>query len=276
MAPRGRCNRRMSGRIRCLRAIVLVVLVCGGCAQPVRDPQARWVPSPNHDARRPVLVVLHATEQASVERSLDTLRGRNRHGPVSAHYLVGRDGALLQLVGDERRAWHAGVGRWGAITDLNSASIGIELDNDGASDFTDAQFRTLVRLLEDLCRRHRIPRSQVIAHADLAPTRKRDPGARFPWAALAAAGFGIWPPDEAEPAPPGFDAALALAALGYPMEAPGAALRAFRRRFRGIETGLDAAAPFDPDDEDRRLLHALTRRPGLAGGDDPGSARLRE
>src|SRR5678816_4635739 len=90
---------------------------------------AHWVPSPNHDVRGPILIVLHATEQDSVQESLDTLRTRNSGGPVSAHYLVGRDGALYQLIDDERRAWHAGPGRWGTITDVNSASIGIELDN---------------------------------------------------------------------------------------------------------------------------------------------------
>ena len=112
--------------------LVLACLLLAACAQaPVRNPLATWVPSSNYDTRRPVIIVLHATEQGSAQESLDTLRSRNSGGKVSAHYLIGEDGRLYQLVADAERAWHAGGGRWGTITDLNSASIGIELDNDG-------------------------------------------------------------------------------------------------------------------------------------------------
>lgn len=253
------CNRR-GQRLQCgmaLRPLLVAVLAAAlaACAQaPPRNPLARWVPSDNHDARDPVLIVLHATEQNSVQRSLDTLRSRNSTGPVSAHYLIGRDGALYQLVAEERRAWHAGAGSWGTITDVNSASIGIELDNDGGAAFPPAQVATLLRLLDDICRRHGIPRGQVIAHADMAPTRKRDPGRLFPWRQLAAAGFGRWPRAlDAEP-PPGFDALLALRALGYPMDDPAAAIRAFHRHYRGIDS--DGAAL---DAQDARILYALTR-----------------
>lgn len=141
---------------------------------------ATWVPSENHNARKAILIVIHATEQESVEISLETLRTRNSGGPVSAHYLIGRDGKLYQLVRDDRRAWHAGPGSWGTITDINSTSIGIELDNNGVDLFTVAQIEKLLVLLDDLCRRLDIPRRQVIAHADLAPARKRDPGHHFP------------------------------------------------------------------------------------------------
>ncbi|GAA4857469.1 N-acetylmuramoyl-L-alanine amidase [Luteimonas vadosa] len=227
-----------------------------GCAHgPARNPMAQWVPSPNHEPRKPQLVVVHYTEQDSVERSLDTLRTRNRFGRVSAHYLVGRDGALYQLVADEDRAWHAGAGRWGTITDVNSASIGIELDNDGASPFPKAQIDTLLRLLDDLCTRHRIPRHQVIGHADLAPARKRDPGPLFPWRRLAEAGFGTWPDADAttEAVPEGFDPLLALRLLGYSMREPDAAIRAYRMRYRGDEADT-------LDDSDVRILHALVRQ----------------
>ncbi|KAF1686970.1 N-acetylmuramoyl-L-alanine amidase [Pseudoxanthomonas broegbernensis] len=229
---------------------LLVLLLCACAQAPSRNPMAAWVPSPNHDARRATLVVLHATEQDSVERSLRTLRSGHRGGPVSAHYLVGADGGLYQLVEDSRRAWHAGGGRWGAIADLNSASIGIELDNDGAEPFPPAQIDALLRLLDDLCTRLRIPRHAVIAHADLAPTRKRDPGPRFPWARLAQAGFGLWPdPAHGEP-PPGFDPWLAMQAVGWPLDDPDAAVRAYRRHYRG-----DEAATLDA--QDRRILYSL-------------------
>src|SRR5690606_23532967 len=122
------------------------------------------------------LIVVHATEEGSAEQALHTLRTANSGGPVSSHYLVGRDGAIYQLVDDGDRAWHAGAGHWGTVTDLNSASIGIELDNDGESPFAQAEIDALIRLLDDLCTRLGIPRDAIIAHADLAPDRKRDPG----------------------------------------------------------------------------------------------------
>src|SRR5690606_17110821 len=105
----------------------------------------------NFGPRQPVLIVIHATEQDGVQESLDTLRTRNSGGPVSAHYLIGDDGTLYQLVADLDRAWHAGPGRWGTITDVNAASIGIELDNDGEEPFAQAQIDSLLRLLDDLC-----------------------------------------------------------------------------------------------------------------------------
>lgn len=241
---------------------LLAIAVLAGCAhEHARNPLAEWVPSPNHDVRDPVIVVIHATEQDSVAESLETLRTRNAGGPVSAHYLVGDDGRIYQLVPDALRAWHAGGGRWGTITDLNSASIGIELDNDGSEPFTSAQIGSLVRLLEELATRHGIPRTAVIAHADMAPMRKRDPGAHFPWATLAEAGFGHWPEGELVDPPPDFDPWMALRLLGYsladttPGDERAAAARAFHRHFRGIDDGDDPGATLDA--EDARILHAL-------------------
>lgn len=253
----------------CLAALVVGAVWLSGCAL-LRAPwrvgadDAQWVRSGNHDPRHPVIVVLHATEQASVEASLDTLRGANSGGPVSAHYLVGRDGTVYQLVDERRRAWHAGGGSWGTITDLNSTSIGIELDNDGSAAFPPKQIASLLRLLEDVCARQGIPHRQVIGHADLAPWRKRDPGARFPWRQLAEAGFGAWPAADAGEPPPQFEGWVALQLLGYPMRDPQAALRAFRLHFRGVD---DAVTPMQA--EDRRILYGLVgeawRREAEAG-----------
>jgi N-acetylmuramoyl-L-alanine amidase len=234
-------------------------LLCAACAHAPHNPLAHWVPSPNFEPRRAVLIVLHATEQGSVEESLDTLRTRNSGGPVSAHYLIGRDGARYQLVADDQRAWHAGPGRWGTITDVNSASIGIELDNDGASPFPPQQIDSLLVLLSDLCTRLDIPRTQIVAHADFAPTRKRDPGARFPWQRLAEAGFGAWPRAPLVEPPADFDPWQALRLLGYPLDqddSPGrtATVRAFHCHFRGDEGEL-------LDAQDARILYALMPPP---------------
>jgi N-acetylmuramoyl-L-alanine amidase len=239
-------------QIRFLLPLLACLLFAACASTGVRSPLATWVPSPNHNARAPVVIVLHHTDQHSVQESLDTLRSANSGGKVSSHYLVGADGHIYQLVGDDRRAWHAGPGRWGTITDLNSASIGIEIDNDGDTPFAPAQIAALIRLLEDLCTRLRIPPSQIIAHADLAPSRKQDPSRFFPWQTLAEAGFGVWPRAADGPAPPGFDAWLALQAFGYPMDDRAAAVGAFHRRFRGRD---DLSA--DLDAEDARILHSL-------------------
>ncbi|ALJ26557.1 N-acetyl-anhydromuramyl-L-alanine amidase [Stenotrophomonas acidaminiphila] len=239
---------KMSTKLLLPAALLALLTACGHA--PPRNPLAGWVPSPNQDVRRPNLIVIHFTEQESVQQSLDTLRGRNSGGPVSAHYLIGADGTRYQLVSDERRAWHAGAGCWGPFTDLNSASIGIELDNDGKSPFAEAQVQSLLLLLDDLCTRLRIPRSQIIGHQDLAPTRKPDPGPLFPWKRLADAGFGRWPAADAPPAPDGFDPWTALRLIGYPLDDRAATVRAFRNHFRGQDgTELDA--------EDLRILHAL-------------------
>ncbi|GHH59136.1 MULTISPECIES: N-acetylmuramoyl-L-alanine amidase [Gammaproteobacteria] len=234
---------------------VLMAALLASCAHVARNPMAQWVPSPNHNPRQPVLIVLHHTEQDSVEQSLRTLRTRNSGGRVSAHYLVGKDGALYQLVPDSERAWHAGAGRWGTIGDVNSASIGIELDNNGHEPFAPEQIATLLRLLDDLCTRLRIPRSEVIGHADLAPGRKTDPSRFFPWDRLAAAGFGLWPDPADGPAPAGFDPWLGLQALGYPLDDPAAAAGAFHRHFRGRD---DLGGTLDA--EDARILHSLLRQ----------------
>ena len=236
-------------RSLCLAALVLLLGACAHSAP--RNPLATWVPSKNFDERRPVVIVLHYTEQDSVEQSLETLRSRNSGGRVSSHYLVGKDGKTYQLVSDAKRAWHAGAGSWGAITDVNNASIGIEIDNDGKSPFPDAQIDSLIVLLRDLTTRLRIPPTQIIGHSDLAPTRKIDPGPLFPWKRLHDAGFGLWPADPTQDPPAGFDPWLALQAIGYSTDNRADMVRAFRHRFRGMEgTELDA--------EDLRILHALT------------------
>ncbi|MHA6204163.1 N-acetylmuramoyl-L-alanine amidase [Dyella soli] len=246
------------GRVAWLALLLALLSAC--VPAPVRNPLAQWVPSPNVDARRPVLIVLHFTNEHSAQQALDTLRTANRGGPVSAHYLIGDDGRIYQLVADEQRAWHAGAGRWGTITDVNSASIGIELDNDGDSPFAAAQIDSLLRLLGDLTTRLRIPRTQVIGHEDLAPGRKDDPGPRFPWQQLADAGFGLWPRGPLVDPPPEFDPWMALGLVGYPLDNRPAAVRSFHHHFRGMDSDT-------LDSQDLRVLYALSRQ--LGGADTP-------
>jgi N-acetylmuramoyl-L-alanine amidase len=203
---------------------------------PLLQPNAlsEFVPSDNLDLRKPSLIVLHHTEMASFEAALKTLQTQNPLGRVSAHYLIGRDGRIAQLVPDGARAWHAGVSRWNGRADLNSSSIGIELDNDGQSAFPDVQVQALSALLQDLCQRLGIDKTQVIAHSDVAPERKRDPSEFFPWETLAKAGFGRWPRQRFEELPqasPHFDPWLALALIGYDLSNRGATAAAFRRHF---------------------------------------------
>ena len=255
-----RLTMRFSSCTRAVRLAAMLVLIASlaACATVPRNPLATWAPSPNHDIRRPVLIVLHFTDEHSVQQSLHTLQTANSGGPVSAHYLIGADGRIYQLVSDQLRAWHAGSGRWGTITDLNSASIGIELDNDGHSAFAQPQIDSLLRLLTDLTDRLHIPRTQIIGHQDLAPTRKDDPGPLFPWKELAAAGFGRWPQGTLVDPPTGFDPWMALAVVGYPLDDRIAAVRAFHNHFRGI--GGD-----ELDSQDLRILWNLVQQIEASG-----------
>lgn len=254
--------RRRPARVRCLTRLALwscLALLAACAITPPRNPLATWRPSPNYNTRQPVLIVLHFTDEDSVQQALHTLRTHNSGGPVSAHYLIGDGGHIYQLVTDPMRAWHAGSGRWGTITDLNSASIGIELDNDGHAPFAPAQITSLLRLLTDLSARLHIPPSQVIGHQDLAPARKNDPGPLFPWAQLAAAGFGRWPQGPLCDPPAGFDPWMALGLVGYPLDDRPAAAHAFRNHFRGLQGDtLDA--------QDLRVLYNLAQQ--IDGGGD--------
>lgn len=220
-------------------------------------------PSPNHGERRggvrPDLIVLHYTGMASCAESRARLC--DPLAEVSAHWLIDRDGRAEQLVDETHRAWHAGAGSWGTVTDVNSRSIGIELQNTGAEPFPEPQMAALERLLSDIMARWRIAPQRVIAHSDMAPTRKIDPGPRFDWRRLARQGLSVWPQDEAQAEP----TALwdALRAFGYPDTAEDALLNAFRLRFRPQATGPASTADAGP------ALDLATRFP--VDGPPPGA-----
>ena len=202
-------------------------------------------PSPNFGERRGragvELVVLHYTAMPSCAEALERLC--DPAAEVSAHYLIDADGTVLSLVDEAARAWHAGAGEWRGAGDVNSRSIGIELANTGREPFAEPQMAALERLLAEVLGRHGLGPETVIAHSDMAPERKGDPGARFDWRRLALQGLAVWPdPPDAPGLAPDMAGFLAdLRAFGYPEAAPEALLAAFRLRFRPWGNGpLDA------------------------------------
>lgn len=209
-------------------------------------PQVEPHPSPNHGERMegPVdILLLHYTGMPDAEQALAWLC--NPASQVSAHYFVFEDGRVLSLVPEHRRAWHAGRARWGDASDINSRSIGIEIANaghpGGLPAYPEAQVEALIALCRDIVGRHPIPARRVLAHSDVAPGRKLDPGERFPWARLAAAGVGHRvEPEEMDRA--GGDA-LALGATGAQVEG-------LQQMLALYGYGIDVTAEFDRETED--------------------------
>jgi len=205
-------------------------------------------PSPNFDERTlPIsMIVLHYTGMADGASALARLR--DPEAKVSAHYLVEEDGTVHRLVDEAKRAWHAGRSHWREITDVNSASVGIEIVNPGHEwgyrPFTDEQIDALVPLVAAIKERHDITRGNVVGHSDIAPTRKRDPGELFPWARLARLRLALPRPTRNLMDPMwtqgGF--LLALERFGYDVADAMAAIMAFQRRFRPelIDGEIDA------------------------------------
>ncbi len=216
-------------------------------------------PSPNFGERRggggvasPDLIVLHYTAMdsagAAIERLCDPAED------VSAHYLISETGLIHRLVAEDKRAWHAGAGAWGQVTDVNSASIGIELANTGFAPFPEPQMAALERLLKDVMTRHGIPGERVIGHSDMAPARKSDPGRRFDWRRLARQGLSVWPDAGASGCHDRGSMREAAHAFGYSSDVgDDDLLRAFRLRFRPWATGK-------ADHADLALMHDLANR----------------
>jgi len=197
-------------------------------------------PSPNWNQRHlPVsMVVLHYTGMRTAQDALDRLCDETHPNPVSAHYCIEEDGTVHRLVHEDRRAWHAGKGFWRGITDVNSASVGIELVNPGHEfgyvPFPDAQMEALLPLLAGIVQRWDVPRANVVGHSDIAPARKEDPGELFDWELLAAHRLAIRTPRVRMPSPYENDGAffLALERWGYDISDMPSAMRAFQRRWR--------------------------------------------
>jgi N-acetylmuramoyl-L-alanine amidase len=224
--------------------------------RPDSDLAGSLAASPNHDCRKgqtaPDLVIMHYTGMtdglAALRRLCDPAPPR-----VSAHYVVFEDGEIVQCVAEERRAWHAGMGTWEGRGDINSRSIGIEIVNPGHEfgyrPFPDAQIDAVIALGRDIAARHRIAPRHVLAHSDIAPGRKQDPGEQFPWERLAGEGLGLWVPpaplqdgktfEPGEEGPPIQAIQALFGMLGYDLQVTGvydaateAVVTAFQRHWR--------------------------------------------
>lgn len=188
-----------------------------------------WVGTVNFGMRRPNYVIIHFTAQDSVQQTLKTFTIKTTE--TSAHYVIAKNGTVYHMVSDYLRANQAGLGKWGSITDMNSCSIGIEIDNNGNEPYTDAEINSLLMLLAQLKKAYNIPQANFIGHQDWAPKRKPDPGPLFPWKILAQHGFGYWSDDVLEVAPENYDHLTALRLIGYDISDTTAAIVAFKRHF---------------------------------------------
>lgn len=195
-----------------------------------------WIGTVNFNLRKPNFIIIHHTAQDSLKQTLKTFT--KAESKVSAHYVIGQDGKVIHMLNDYLRAWHAGISSWGKNTDINSASIGIELDNNGTKEFSELQINSLLALLTKLKKDYNIPTENIIGHSDIAPTRKKDPSFLFPWKTLATMGFGIWPDDILETAPETFNAEQGLRIIGYNTKNLPAAITAFKLHF--IQTEVDS------------------------------------
>lgn len=239
----------------------------------------------NFNLRKPNYVVIHHTAQNSVEQTLKTFTLPRTQ--VSSHYVISRNGEVYQMLNDYYRAWHGGAGKWGNTSDLNSSSIGIELDNNGFEPFPPAMINSLLDLLKILKERHAIPSANFIGHSDIAPSRKVDPNPNFPWELLATNGFGLWydeavvtpeiiidgrpkvqleipakvreitsvaPTDTAPSKYQDMDPELALRIIGYDTSNMDAAIKAFKLHFiQGEVNGILT-------DQDLKILNNLYKK----------------
>lgn len=223
---------------------------------PVKDSAglnyADWVGTTNLSLRKPNFVVIHHTAQNSCEQTLKTFT--QTKNPVSAHYVICRDGSVHHMLNDLLRAHHAGVSKWGNNIDLNSSSIGIEIDNNGSEPFTEEQINSLLSLLGRLKAAYSIPTANFVGHADVAPGRKVDPSRYFPWQKLAQNGFGYWYDTAAVKVPDDFNALMALRVIGYNISNEKNAIQSYKIHFSPADTTKKI------NDADRKILYDLVKK----------------
>ena len=224
---------------------------------PLRDSGGlafakEWVGTTNFSMRRPNFVIIHHTAQNSCDQTLRTFTLTRTQ--VSSHYVVCRDGTVYHMLNDLLRAHHAGIGKWGSVTDMNSQSIGIEIDNNGSEPFSEAQMISLLQLLDRLKKAFNIPQGNFIGHLDWAPGRKVDPSRHFSWQMLAEKGFGYWYDTTGAQPPEHFDALQALRLIGYNISRPEAAIQSFKIHFVPQDTTRTIS------DTDKKILYDLVRK----------------
>lgn len=244
-------NRLYAKMIDSLARVVLEYPLIDSAGLPYAP---HWVGTPNMGLRRPNFVIIHHTATNGISEVLAEFTkpgGRE----ASSHYVIDKDGTVYHMLNDLLRSHHAGDGRWGNATDINSASIGIELVNNGKEPFSLQQINTLVVLLDRLKRAYKIPDANFIGHGDVAPTRKVDPSHRFPWKYMSEKGFSLWWSDTASViVPDSFDYLMALRIIGYDISSPFSAVAAFKRHFMadGSGGGMNSAV--------RKIIYALYRK----------------
>ena len=213
---------------------------------------SEWVGTTNFGMRKPNFVIIHHTAQTACDTTLRTFTLPRTQ--VSAHYVICRDGTIHHMLNDYLRAWHAGAGKWGNLTDVNSSSIGIELDNNGFEPFSEAQISSLLTLLKHLKKDYNIPTANFIGHADIAPKRKVDPSKYFPWQRLSQNGYGYWYDTSNVRLPDNFNAMQSLRVIGYDIADSAAAVRSFKLHFEQIDNNATIS------EADKKIIYQLVKK----------------
>ncbi len=224
---------------------------------PVKDSAGlfyadNWVGTTNFTMRRPNFVVIHHTAQNSCDSTLRTFTLPGT--AVSAHYVICKTGTVYHMLNDLFRAHHAGLGKWGNVSDMNSGSIGIEIDNNGNEPFTEQQINSLLQLLERLKKAYNIPQANFIGHMDWAPGRKVDPSRYFSWQPLAEKGFGYWYDTSNIEVPVDFNPLQALRIIGYNINKPEIAIQSYKIHFVPQDTTRVI------NEADKKILFDLMRK----------------
>jgi N-acetylmuramoyl-L-alanine amidase len=213
---------------------------------------AGFVGTTNFSMRRPNYVIIHHTAQNSCEQTLKTFTLPRTQ--VSSHYVICKDGTVHHMLNDLLRGHHAGVSKWGNATDLNSSSIGIEMDNNGFEEFTDSQINSLLGVLHRLKKAFNIPVANFIGHADIAPGRKVDPNRNFPWQKLSEQGFGYWYDTTNVQVSSDFNAMQALRVIGYNIKVDTSAIQSFKLHFVPSDSSTVIT------DTDKKILADLVKK----------------
>ncbi|MDP4285601.1 MAG: N-acetylmuramoyl-L-alanine amidase [Bacteroidota bacterium] len=217
------------------------------------ESRSSWVGTTNFGLRKPNFVIIHHTAQNSCKQTLKTFTLPRTQ--VSAHYVICKDGTIHHMLNDYLRAWQAGRSSWGNDKDINSSSIGIELDNNGFDSFPPAQIKSLLTILNRLKSTYSIPTAHFIGHEDIAPTRKNDPNVTFPWQLLAQQGYGLWYDDTSRVCiPENFNSLMALRIIGYSVKDSSAAIEAFKRHFEMQDSSRILT------DADKKILYDLMKK----------------